>query len=72
MAKALFGHVGMSADLRLVDEVATLRRRVADLQQQCLRLQAENDALVAAARVPDDLSHLVDAYNDDVREPAFS
>ncbi|HEY0559429.1 MAG: hypothetical protein JWM48_2096 [Mycobacterium sp.] len=72
MAKALFGHVGMSADHRLVDEVATLRRRVADLQQLCLRLQAENDALVAAARVPDDLSHLADSYDDEVREPAFS
>jgi hypothetical protein len=45
MAKALLGYVG--GDARLLDENQRLRRRVADLQTMVLRLQAENDALVA-------------------------
>jgi hypothetical protein len=48
MAKALLGYVGGS-DVRLVDENLRLRRRVADLESVVLRLQAENDALVAQA-----------------------
>ena len=60
MAKALLGYVG--GDSRLVDENQRLRRRVADLQTMVLRLQAENDALVAQLHegelltVPDSIS----------------
>jgi hypothetical protein len=60
MAKALLGYVG--GESRLVDENQRLRRRVADLQTVVLRLQAENDALVAQLHegelltVPDSIS----------------
>jgi hypothetical protein len=60
MAKALLGYVG--GDSRLHDENQRLRRRVADLQNVVLRLQAENDALVAQLHegelltVPDSIS----------------
>jgi hypothetical protein len=60
MAKALLGYVG--GDSRLLDENQRLRRRVADLQTVVLRLQAENDALVAQLHegelltVPDHIS----------------
>ena len=60
MAKALLGYVG--GDSRLLDENQRLRRRLADLQTVVLRLQAENDALVAQLHegelltVPDSIS----------------
>ncbi len=60
MAKALLGYVG--GDSRLLDENQRLRRRIADLQTVVLRLQAENDALVAQTHegelltVPDHIS----------------
>ncbi len=47
MAKALLGYVG-GPDLRLIEELRRLRGRVADLEAQLLRLQAENDSLCAA------------------------
>ncbi|TCJ00332.1 MULTISPECIES: hypothetical protein [Aeromicrobium] len=57
MAKALLGAVGAPAHHQY--ELATLRRRVADLQAEVARLQSENDALNAA------LSERVDALNPD-------
>ena len=51
MAKALVGYVG--GNPRLVDDNQRLRRRVADLEADVQRLQAEKDAL-AAALVDDD------------------
>ena len=39
MAKALFGHVGIGNDLRLVAEVRRLRGRVAELEAEIARLQ---------------------------------
>jgi hypothetical protein len=47
MAKALVGYLGgpTSDQLR---ETATLRRRVADLENEVLRLKIENDGLLAA------------------------
>jgi hypothetical protein len=47
MAKALMGHLG-GTDPRLLDQVRHLNRRVADLEAHVMRLQAENDHLVAA------------------------
>jgi uncharacterized small protein (DUF1192 family) len=62
MAKALLGAVGAPAQNQY--ELATLRRRVADLQAELARLQSENDALNAA------LSERVEALNpDDLLEP---
>ena len=58
MAKALFGHVGLGADHRLVDEVRRLRRQVADLQVELARAHAANDALVASVHVEDDIRML--------------
>lgn len=61
MAKALLGYVG--GDSRVIDEIRALRRRVADLEAMVLRLQAENDALAAAAHhgelltIPEELHH---------------
>lgn len=48
MAKALLGHLGGS-DVRMTMEVRRLQQRVKDLEAQVLSLQAENDALAAAA-----------------------
>ncbi len=58
MAKALFGHVGVGNDLRLVDEVRRLRTRVTDLENELARLQATNDALMASVTVDDDIRML--------------
>lgn len=53
MAKALLGYMSTSTDPRVVSELAAgnrrLRQRVADLEAHVMRLQAENDALAAAA-----------------------
>ena len=46
MAKALYGHVG-GPDLQLAAELAQLRRRVRDLQDEVERLSAANDALTS-------------------------
>ncbi|MBK5306706.1 MAG: hypothetical protein JJD92_08480 [Frankiaceae bacterium] len=58
MAKALLGHVGMSTDLRLADEVRRLRGRIAELESELVRVRAANDALAATLTVEDDLSTL--------------
>ena len=58
MAKALFGHVGVGADLRLVDEVRRLRSRITDLEAEVSRLQSTNDALMASVVVDDDIRML--------------
>jgi len=55
MAKALFGHVGLSADPRLVEEVRLLRRRVKELENELVRVSTTHDALVASVTVADDL-----------------
>lgn len=47
MAKALLGHVG-GPDPRLVGEMRRLKQRVHDLESELVRIQAENEALVAA------------------------
>lgn len=46
MAKALYGHVG-GPDPMLAAELAHLRRRVRDLQDEVERLSAANDALTS-------------------------
>ena len=58
MAKALFGHVGVGTDLRLVDEVRRLRARVTDLEAELSRLQVAHDGLVASVTVDDDIRML--------------
>ncbi|WP_313410303.1 hypothetical protein [Aeromicrobium sp.] len=46
MAKALFGHVGVTSPEH-AHEVAVLRRRISDLENEVLRLKAQNDGLLA-------------------------
>ena len=60
MAKALFGHIGVSADPRLVDEVRRLRARVTELETRLDRAHAVNDALAAAVTVEDDIRLLTE------------
>jgi cell division protein FtsB len=52
MAKALLGYMSTSTDPRVVAQLTAenrrLRQRVGDLEAHVRRLQAENDALVAA------------------------
>jgi hypothetical protein len=68
MAKALLGHVGSGADLRLVDEVRRLRGRITELEAELARVRAVNDALAAAVPVEDDLSTLT--MSDSLSETA--
>ncbi|SDH26790.1 hypothetical protein SAMN05421505_11377 [Sinosporangium album] len=49
MAKALLGHVG-GPDPRMVSEMRRLQQRIRDLEAELIRLQAQNDALVAENR----------------------
>lgn len=44
MAKALIGYLG-GPDPRMLSEMRRLQQRVRDLENECLRLQAVNDAL---------------------------
>lgn len=55
MAKALLGHVGSGADLRLVAEVRRLRARVVELESDLLHA---HEQLAASVTVEDDLSTL--------------
>lgn len=67
MAKALLGYVGGS-DPRLLAEMRRLQQRVQDLESELVRIQAENDALTAAAS-PDSLVESIDAHQ---AEPALT
>ncbi len=58
MAKALYGHVAIAPDRRLVDEVTRLRATVQALEIEVTRLRADNDRLAAAAAEMDDLLRL--------------
>ncbi len=46
MAKALYGHIG-GPSAEHAHQVALLRRRIRDLENEVLRLKAENDGLLA-------------------------
>ena len=43
MAKALFGHIAVAPDRRLVDELTYLRTRVRSLEDEVTRLRAERE-----------------------------
>jgi hypothetical protein len=47
MAKALFGHLVIPAELRVVEENSVLRARVRQLEQELERLRAERDSAIA-------------------------
>ncbi|AJE82032.1 MULTISPECIES: hypothetical protein [Streptomyces] len=68
MAKALLGYVGGS-DPRLLAEMRRLQQRVQDLESELGRIQAENDALAAAASHGDPLLEGIDVSQ---AEPALT
>jgi hypothetical protein len=55
MAKALLGHVGTGADLRMAAEIKRLRDRIRDLETEVVRLRAENAELTNSVRVDDEM-----------------
>ena len=55
MAKALFGHVGLGPDVRVMAEMRRLRERCRDLEHEVARLQAANAALRNGLHVDDDM-----------------
>ncbi|MGF1432330.1 hypothetical protein [Kitasatospora sp. LaBMicrA B282] len=67
MAKALLGYVG-GPDPRMQSEMRRLQQRVQDLEAELVRMQAENDALVAVA----DEHSLLDSIGHLQREPALT
>ncbi|WP_340557568.1 MULTISPECIES: hypothetical protein [Streptomyces] len=69
MAKALLGYVGGS-DPRVLAEMRRLQQRVQDLESELIRMQAENDALSAAAR--DHGDSLLDSIDVSQGEPALT
>ena len=69
MAKALLGHIG-GTDPRMVAEMRRLQQRVRDLEDQLVRVQAENDSLGAAAHTS--LDHELFATSVAEREPALT
>jgi hypothetical protein len=66
MAKALFGHVALPAQL-LVEENAALRARVRRLEQELAELRAERDADREAA-----IAHELMTLTGDQAEPALA
>ena len=56
MAKALYGH--LAADPALLAEVAHLRRRVRDLEDEVGRLRAESEATALTPLTDDELVEL--------------
>ncbi|AGP54747.1 MULTISPECIES: hypothetical protein [Streptomyces] len=68
MAKALLGYVGGS-DPRVLAEMRRLQQRVQDLESEIVRIQAENDALSAAARHGDSL---LESFDVSQAEPALA
>ena len=48
MAKALYGHIGIAPEQRVLDEVQRLRDSVRALEFEVARLRADNDRLAAA------------------------
>ncbi len=70
MAKALLGHIG-GTDPRMAAEMRRLQQRVRDLDDQLVRVQAENDSLAAAAQTAS-LDHELFATSVAEREPALT
>jgi hypothetical protein len=73
MAKALFGHVGLGPDVRVISEMRRLRDRVRDLEHEVARLEAANAALRNGLQVDDDMLTLSvpDTVSEQV-EPALA
>jgi hypothetical protein len=75
MAKALFGHVGLGPDIRMLAELRRLRRRVRDLEQEVARLRSATAARSSGPRVDDDDDDVLTLSVHEVldeREPALT
>ena len=72
MAKALFGHVGVGADVRITSELVRLRQRVRFLEEEIARLEAANTALSSAIRVDEEMLTLSVPDSLDEHEPALT
>jgi hypothetical protein len=72
MAKALFGHVGIGPDVRVMSEMRRLRERVRDLEHEVARLEAANTALVNGLTVDDDMLSLSVPDTIVEQEPALT
>jgi hypothetical protein len=55
MAKALFGHVGMSPDYRLVADNRRLQTRIRELEAELAQVRSANEALMSHVTVSDEL-----------------
>jgi hypothetical protein len=55
MAKALFGHVGLGPDVRVMSEMNRLRQRVRELEREVARLEAANAAMTNGLHVDDEM-----------------
>ncbi|MGH3343496.1 MAG: hypothetical protein ACRDPK_11590 [Carbonactinosporaceae bacterium] len=67
MAKALLGYVG-GPDPRLIAEMRRLQQRVRNLEAELIKIQAENDALAAAAHD----EKLLETLDTSPSEPVFT
>ena len=74
MAKALFGHVGLGPDVRVMSEMRRLKERVRELEHEVARLEAANAALRNGLAVDDDMLTLSvpDTVTEQVEEPALA
>jgi hypothetical protein len=72
MAKALFGHVGVGPDVRVMSEMRRLRERVRELEHEVARLEAANAALSNGLRVDDDMLSLSVPDTIAEQEPALT
>src|SRR3954451_5311486 len=72
MAKALFGHVGVGPDVRVLAEMRRLSDRVRELEHEVARLEAANAALRHGLHVDDDMLSLSVPDSIQGRDPASS
>ena len=72
MAKALFGHVGLGPDVRVMSEMRRLRDRVRELEHEIARLEAANSALANGLPVDDDMLSLAVPDSIAETEPALT
>ena len=71
MAKALLGHLG-GPDLVVLSEMARLRRRVRDLEDEVARLRAATEALTVVVAEEQMLSVSDRLADRPAREPALT
>jgi hypothetical protein len=71
MAKALFGHVGVGPDVRVMSEMHRLRERVRDLEHEVARLEAANAALANGLPVDGEMLSL-SVPDSIIEEPALT